>query len=142
MPSTLDEIVSPTVDILGSLRFDDVIYTLILGTLALTSVEGDVVPSTEVWLVLGVDISSDDPSLRRFQMMILDKTGTFTVGLPMDSAPNLEVNPNVRNSCSLNRFYLGPGERLRGESNVQAAGTRLSLRYRHLPLPLGELVRI
>jgi len=142
MPATLDEIVSPTVDILGSLRFEEVDFDLVLGTVALTSVEGQLVPSTEVWLVLGLDVMHNDPAARRITIMILNKTGTLTVGLPTDNSAQLLVNSNVRINCTLNRFYLGPGERLRGEANAIAAGTRLSLRYRWIPLPLGELVRI
>jgi len=142
MPATLDEIVSPTVDILGSLRLEEVDYRLTLGTLGLNSVEGEVVGSTDVWLVLGMDLSFDDPVDRRMSLMILNKTGTLTVGLPADGDAPLVYSTNERLNCSLPRFYLGPGERLRGESNGMAAGQRLLLRYRFIVLPLGELVRI
>lgn len=142
MPSTLDEIVSPTVDVLGSLRLEEVQYRLTLGTLGLTSVEGEVVGSTDVWLVLGTDLSHDDPTNRALKIMILNKTGTLTVGLPADFSPDIGIAASRRVSSTLGRLYLAPGERLRGESNFMVAGQRLFLRYRFIVLPLGEVVRL
>ncbi len=142
MPATLDEIVSPTVDVLGSLRFEDLIYRLILGTVGLTSVEGNVVASTDVQLILGCDVSHDDATTRRLSLMILNNTGTLTARIPQDHSPQDVVSLGTRIACTLPRFYLGPGERLRAETTSIGAGARLSLRYRLIALPIGELVRI
>jgi len=142
MPSTLDEIVSPTVDVLGSLRLEEVEFRLVLGTLSLNSVEAEVVPSTDVFLVLGFSLTHDDTSSRTLELKILDKTGAFTVGLPADTSNALALGPSRNVNCTLPRFYLGPGERLRGEANAMGAGKQMALRFRFIRLPLGELVRL
>ncbi|MEE8607590.1 MAG: hypothetical protein V3S55_08300 [Nitrospiraceae bacterium] len=141
MPASLEEIVSPTVDILGTTRFEDLDIIQVLGTVGSTEADGPAVPSTEVWYILSVDVEHTDTTARATQVRIRGKNQSNQVALPMDVGLNIGLSALRRNPCKLYGFYLGPNENLRGFSQGIGAAFRVQLNYRWIPLPLGEYIR-
>lgn len=134
-PESVDDVVVLTTPWEGTGRYTDVVHGGSFAV-ALTVIQGPIVPDDRQWWMPYCEVYHDDPALTSHMWIeIRDRAGK---DVAVSGAGDVTLNRHI----SIRRPLIIPeGGAIRGKIAVApAAGQRITIRYRYVETELGEFI--
>lgn len=136
IPSELDTLVVPVVDVLGSLKWEEHVFSMTTGAVGVAIVDSPVVPATEVWFLMCAETYHGDAAAQVGRLAIRSEQ----IGREVVVFPNTSASSGQRFVVLRDPLMLPPLSKLRAEWGAMAAGAQVTLGLIYVPLVLGETV--